>query len=227
MADEGVCHVILDLKRVGSIDSTASRTIARIFRRLEKQGKTLSVSYLMPDLPHLHSSGGGEIRRHPSSFHEHWQDLRQFGALDAIGRHRCFTDTDTAMRQCEMLLIEAIAERGSPDVAAWPSMTGLLDALTGPELEVVRSFSEECRFEAGTTVFRQGDPGDVLYILLDGTVDAVIHHETTGRSVRVNTMTKGAVFGEMAIRDPKPRVATSSRWRIRSATASAPGSSSI
>lgn len=209
LADAGVCHVILDLKRVGSIDSTASRTISRISRRLDKEGKTLSISYLMPELRLPHTSGSvGEIRRHPSNFHEHWQNLRQFGALEAIGRHRCFSDTDTAIRQCEMLLIEAISGNGGPGVSAWPSMTGLLDALSGAELEIVRSFCEECRFDAGTTIFRQGDPGDVLYILLDGTVDAVIHHETTGRSVRVNTMTKGAVFGEMAILDPKPRSAT-------------------
>jgi CRP-like cAMP-binding protein len=39
-------------------------------------------------------------------------------------------------------------------------------------------------------------------------VDAVVNNDATGRTIRVNTMTKGAVFGEMAILDPKPRSAS-------------------
>jgi len=87
-------------------------------------------------------------------------------------------------------------------------MTGLFDTLSEAERGIVRSYAEECRYAAGETIFEQGDPGDALYILLDGMVDAVVQQEHGGRGVRVNSMAKGAVFGEMAILDPQPRSAT-------------------
>ena len=61
---------------------------------------------------------------------------------------------------------------------------------------------------AGETVFEQGEAGDALFIMLDGMVDALVRQEAAGRSIRVNSMETGAVFGEMAILDPQPRSAT-------------------
>jgi SulP family sulfate permease len=209
LAGLGVRHVILDLKRVSSIDSTASQMLSRMARRQEKYGRTLAVSYLMPDnLSRQDLAGDDGFRRAPSSMHENWLKLEQFGAIDAIGRHRVFADTDTALRDVEMLLIEDIVVDGDAPAGAGASMAGLLDELTDAEMAVVRSYAEECRFTGGSTIFEQGDVGDSLYILLDGMVDAVIADTATGRRIRVNTMTRGAVFGEMAILDPQPRSAT-------------------
>jgi CRP-like cAMP-binding protein/anti-anti-sigma regulatory factor len=209
LAGLGVRHVILDLKRVSSIDSTASQMLSRMARRQEKYGRTLAVSYLMPDnLSRQDLAGDDGFRRAPSSMHENWLKLEQFGAIDAIGRHRVFADTDTALRDVEMLLIEDIVVDGDAPAGAGASMAGLLDELTDAEMAVVRSYAEECRFTGGSTIFEQGDAGDSLYILLDGMVDAVIADTATGRRIRVNTMTRGAVFGEMAILDPQPRSAT-------------------
>ncbi len=209
LARLGVRHVILDLKRVNSIDSTAAQMLSRMARRQEKYGRTLAVSYLMPDSRwRQDTAGDDEFRRAPSSLHENWLKLEQFGALDAIGSHRVFPDTDTALRDCEMLLIENITVNDDVPAGAWSAMSGLLDELSDAELAIVRSFSEECSFTGGSTIFEQGDAGDSLYILLDGMVDAVIADTATGRRIRVNTMTRGAVFGEMAILDPQPRSAT-------------------
>ena len=209
LARLGVRHVILDLKRVSSIDSTAAQMLSRMARRQEKYGRTLAVSYVMP-FSHWRQAlaGDDEFRRAPSSLQENWLKLEQFGALDAIGGHRIFPDTDTALRDCEMLLIEDITVGDDATTGTAPQMAGLLDELTDAEMAIIRAFSEECRFAGGSTIFEQGDAGDSLYILLDGMVDAIINDKATGRRIRVNTMTRGAVFGEMAILDPKPRSAT-------------------
>ena len=209
LAEAGARHVILDFKRVSTVDSTASRTLLRLAKRLASQDKTLSVSYVMPEQPAQDETPeDGQALLHPYAPHENWMKLNEFGTLGAMGRHHFFPDTDTAMRQCEMLLVAEIAEQGKEPVTAWPTMTGLFDELTNAEMDIVRTFSEECSYTAGTTIFEQGDPGDALYILLDGMVDALVKQEQTGRDIRVNTMTKGAVFGEMAILDPQPRSAT-------------------
>lgn len=204
LASDGVDHVILDMKRVNGIDSTAARTLFRLAQRLERQDKTLAVSYVR-----MAASGGdgAEALQH-SVPHENWVKLAEFGAVDSVGRQNFFPDTDTAMRHCEMLLVDAIAKDGKTPVAAWPTMTGLFDTLSEAEKGIVRTYAEECRYAAGETIFEQGDAGDALFILLDGMVDAVVRQEPGGRGIRVNSMSKGAVFGEMAILDPQPRSAT-------------------
>ncbi|MCG8548464.1 MAG: cyclic nucleotide-binding domain-containing protein, partial [Alphaproteobacteria bacterium] len=209
LATAGAQHIILDFKRVSTVDSTASRTLLRLAKRLDAQDKTLSVSYVMPEQPADDASPeDGQALLNPYAPHENWMKLNEFGTLDAMGRAHFFPDTDTALRQCEMLLVADITERGDEPLPAWPSMTGLFDELSDEEMKIVRSFSEEYRYEAGTTIFEQGEPGDALYILLDGMVDALVKQQPTGRDIRVNTMTSGAVFGEMAILDPQPRSAT-------------------
>jgi len=204
LTEDGVDHVILDMKRVNGIDSTAARTLFRLSQRLERSGKTLAVSYVMvtPD----GAIGDGALQH--SVPHENWVKLSEFGAVDSVGRQNFFPDTDTAMRHCEMLLVDEIATDGTAPVAAWPTMTGLFDTLSAAERDIVRSYAEECRYEAGETIFEQDAPGDALFILMDGMVDAVVRQAHTGRGIRVNSMSTGAVFGEMAILDPQPRSAT-------------------
>ena len=58
------------------------------------------------------------------------------------------------------------------------------------------------RVRAGETVFRQGEPGDAVYVVLDGKVELRIG----GRLVE--TVGPGGILGEMALIEHAPRVAT-------------------
>jgi len=68
--------------------------------------------------------------------------------------------------------------------------------------EAQDSASEMLRFEAGRTVFKEGDPGDTVYVVLDGKVDLRVN----GRLVE--TVGPGGVLGEMALIEQAPRIAT-------------------
>ena len=57
-------------------------------------------------------------------------------------------------------------------------------------------------FKAGTTIFTEGTPGDVMYVVLDGEVEVSVG----GKVIEV--MKPGDLFGEMALIDKSPRVAT-------------------
>jgi CRP-like cAMP-binding protein len=57
-------------------------------------------------------------------------------------------------------------------------------------------------FRTGQVVFRQGDPGDLMFAVLDGAVDIIIHGQ------HVETVEAGGVFGEMALVEERPRIAT-------------------
>lgn len=58
----------------------------------------------------------------------------------------------------------------------------------------------------GTTLFRQGDVGDAAYIVNSGAVG--IYREVEDRKVPLATLRKGELFGEMAVIDGSPRMAT-------------------
>ncbi len=56
-------------------------------------------------------------------------------------------------------------------------------------------------FEKGDVIFREGDPGNCLYVIQDGAVDI-----TLGNRV-LKLMQPGDIFGEMSLIDGMPRSA--------------------
>lgn len=79
----------------------------------------------------------------------------------------------------------------------------------GIPLEDITRFIEivsEQVFPAGHTVFLEGDPGDVMYIIVTGEV--LIHKNVSDGAEMKITLGPGECFGEMAILDGFPRSAT-------------------
>lgn len=71
----------------------------------------------------------------------------------------------------------------------------------------LQAIAVEQSVEPGTTLIREGEPGDAFYMLLEGrlTVDA----ENFGEDQqRVAVLTDGAVFGEIGALTHEPRTAT-------------------
>jgi CRP/FNR family cyclic AMP-dependent transcriptional regulator len=54
----------------------------------------------------------------------------------------------------------------------------------------------------GEVLFREGDPGDTMFVLLEGSLDVLVGNTTVGGSIR------GDMLGEMALIDQSPRSAT-------------------
>jgi AAA family ATP:ADP antiporter len=69
-------------------------------------------------------------------------------------------------------------------------------------LAEVASLLEEVELREGETIFEKGDAGDCMYIIVDGQVRV---HDG-GRTL--NYLGEGDVFGEMAVLDPEPRLAS-------------------
>jgi CRP/FNR family cyclic AMP-dependent transcriptional regulator len=68
--------------------------------------------------------------------------------------------------------------------------------------DLFRHSSDTIDLSPGEAVFREGEKGDLLYVVLDGSVDIVV-----GAAV-VETAERGAVIGEMALIDDSPRSAS-------------------
>jgi len=58
----------------------------------------------------------------------------------------------------------------------------------------------------GETIFREGDPGDVMCVVQFGKVD--ITKRTAAGETTIATLGQGDIFGEMALFDKQPRSAT-------------------
>jgi hypothetical protein len=65
--------------------------------------------------------------------------------------------------------------------------------------------------KAGTVIVREGDPGDSMFIVSTGEVDAT--RVDAGQQVKLATLSDGDFFGEMAVLTGEPRTATVSTVR--------------
>ena len=85
----------------------------------------------------------------------------------------------------------------------------LLAHLTLEQLEAIGKFMTEASYLAGEVVVREGEPGNELYVLLEGEARAVKKHGTPDE-IALTTMSPSGVgyFGEIAIFDSAPRSAT-------------------
>ncbi len=87
-------------------------------------------------------------------------------------------------------------------LAKVPLFAGLSRRQLGKLL--VKLFEKE--YEAGETIFPEGEPGKALFIVLDGSVS--ICRAGLGGEHRIATLGPGAYFGELALIDDHPRLAT-------------------
>lgn len=78
----------------------------------------------------------------------------------------------------------------------------LFNGLSGEELYPVGEIAELVTHAPGDVVVKQGDPGDALFVVVRGTLRVKKDDRT------LTEITRGAVFGEMALLDGAPRAAT-------------------
>lgn len=65
---------------------------------------------------------------------------------------------------------------------------------------------EVVNYPKGTTLFRQGEPGNAAFIVNGGSIG--IYREIEDKKVPLATLRKGELFGEMAVIDGSPRMAS-------------------
>jgi CRP/FNR family transcriptional regulator, cyclic AMP receptor protein len=88
-------------------------------------------------------------------------------------------------------------------LATIPFFSGL-----DPEaLERVASGMRARRFRRGEVIFHIGDPGDALFVIVEGEVKISLPSET-GEEAILATLGAGDVFGELALLDGAPRSAS-------------------
>ncbi len=114
-------------------------------------------------------------------------------------------DLDRALERCEDQILSWEGTQEKRDVPLeehlrpWFSREEMVTRFMG--------YLEEFEVDGGRALFRQGDPPDGLYILISGRIS--IHLEKDGQErIRLLTMRKGSVIGEMGLYTSSGRTAT-------------------
>src|SRR5271169_884221 len=89
--------------------------------------------------------------------------------------------------------------RGGGASVANNALNSLISELTG--------LGPESRVEQGAVLWKEGDPGDHVILLIEGFIE-VTHEAPEGEVVTLRTLEAGSVLGEIAALDGRPRSAT-------------------
>ncbi len=79
----------------------------------------------------------------------------------------------------------------------------LFEGLKDKELERIFQLSKETAYAQGATIVREGAPGGMLHIILEGKVE-VRKRASGGEEKPLASLLQGAVFGEMSLLDGYP-----------------------
>ncbi|XP_063865393.1 cAMP-dependent protein kinase type I regulatory subunit-like isoform X1 [Scylla paramamosain] len=88
------------------------------------------------------------------------------------------------------------------------SKVSILESLDKWERLVVADALEPVSFESGSTVVRQGEPGDDFYIIVEGTAVVMQARSPSEEPVEVGRLGTSDYFGEIALLLDRPRAAT-------------------
>jgi len=180
---------VLDMRRVTDIDSTGSKILLQLHRRLKSGGRSLLVSYL-PRASTIH------------------QFLEDTDVVRILGEQNFFPDTDTALEWAEDQTIFQHAPGSvgpAADIAL--SCAGIVSGMDEPEQGQLFKCLKHIRYLKGAHVFREGDLNHDMYVVVSGTVTIAKHLPGSARAKRLITFGHGSIFGEMALLDQKPRSA--------------------
>ncbi|HMW60810.1 MAG TPA: cyclic nucleotide-binding domain-containing protein, partial [Leptospiraceae bacterium] len=82
----------------------------------------------------------------------------------------------------------------------------LFSEVDGVDLHWINEITHEQKFRARANIFREGDPGESLYIIISGSVR--IFKGQKGKELTIDILQERDCFGEMAILDQEPRSAS-------------------
>jgi SulP family sulfate permease len=184
----GSDYIVLDFDRVTEVDASGARVLLHAADHVQRQGRQLLIAGLGPDDPRLQM-----IR-----------DMDVHGRLQQVALH---ADADRALEAAEEALLAQLAGPAAERPRLSLPQTLLGAGLTAEELALLSSLMVERRIARGEFVFRRGDPGDAMYVSLQGPIGIWLPAGPSGPGRRMVTYAPGVAFGEIGLLQGQPRSA--------------------
>ena len=171
-----VAFLVLDFKHVVAMDTSAANSFAKLMQVCRKDGVTLVLTGCSNDI------------------------AARFVALDRAngspdGGLNAFDNLDEGVAWCDDRILDGFDSSDDLD-----DPVHLLGSLLGDiaAAKTVSSSFERVRVKAGENLFDQGDPGDSLYLILQGSISINLVLPDN-QNLHLRTMRAGAILGEMAL----------------------------
>jgi len=181
--------LVLDLGLVSMIDASGAMLLQQLSHQLEHRGVSLLLAGVSAD----------NIRG---------KRLRIFGRFPASlpggGRADWWPDADRAIEAAEQMLLTEAGVDATQTVVPLAD-TSLMRRLGGQQLERIKERMEVRYLGAGEALFRQGDPGDRLYVLTQGSISIIGGNGPVRQ--RFVSFSPGVMMGEMSMLDGAGRSA--------------------
>ncbi len=180
-------YVILDMRRVQSVDFTAAHMLEQIEAMLTERGGHLIFSNLPASLP-----TGQDLETY----------FDQVGLVKPTQNIKIFDSLDAALEWTEDRILEEerLLQTGQEIPLELPEIELLREFESDDTLTALKTCVIERSFQAGQTIFRKGEAGDELYLIRRGIVRILLPLES-GKKLNLATFARGNFFGDMAFLD--------------------------
>ncbi len=180
-------QVVLDFKRVLTLNESACRMFYEVLLKLTAQDKPALFSHIS-HLPLLR-------RYMKAKLGKRFEKLFQ-----------AFDDNDHALEWCENRLLKKHLPARPLSRAIKVAQYELCHNFTAQELKVFGSLLQRRVFAPGETIINIGDEAREMFFLARGSVSVFVPQSEDARR-RLATFSAGMIFGEMALIDGAPRSA--------------------
>ena len=184
-------YVILDMRRVQSVDVTAAHVLEQVREMLAERKAFLIFSQLPQNVP-----SGQDMQRY----------FDQVGLVRAGDSVRVFGELDEAIEWVEDRIIEEARVGREEERPLELHEMELFRGRKEETLAAVEKCVERRSFKVGERIFAHGDTGDDLFLIRRGSVRIVVPLGD-GHGHHVGTFGRGDFFGEMAFLDGLARSA--------------------
>jgi anti-anti-sigma regulatory factor len=182
----GAGYLIVDLRRVTMIDASGTHGLERLARRVRAKGTRFVLAGIAPADRNARA-------------------LRAHGAL-VEAQDVWFPDIDRALESVECHMLETLGLVSAETELPLTSVA-LFDGLTDVQCARLAACLVRRELAAGEVLFRRGEPGDRVFLLVKGAV-TMMSGADDEPGHRLATFAAGVVFGEAAMLDGGGRTAT-------------------
>jgi len=184
-------YVILDMRRVQSVDLTAAHVIEQIADMLAERKALLLFSQLPRTVP-----SGQDMEQY----------FEQIGLVKPEHATQTFGELDEALEWVESRILEEIQLERAALKALELREINLFKSRKDETLLALEACMERRSYKAGERIFSCGDSGDELYLIRRGSV-RILLPLADKQSHHLATFGRGDFFGEMAFLDNETRSA--------------------
>ncbi len=179
----GAHSVILDWSRVRHVDSSIALPLARWLRMASSAGVRI-----------LHAGVGLQSGNAVAFMQQHFS------------KAPLFPDLDRALEAAESAVIASFGVADDHQTTQLNDALHIFRGLSDSQRSKLESCMPQRLFKAGDSIFNAGDASDHMLIVLQGSAGVIVHGEG-GREIRITSVRRGGVLGEIGFLDEAPRSA--------------------